>query len=71
MKKKLMRIIYCIDIKDSGSNMEKRWTGLKNLGLLSLGTGNLDLSFNGWHHKVQTSSDGLHYLLRSILVAII
>lgn len=33
--------------------MEKRWTGLKNLGIQGLGTGNIDLSLNGWHHKVK------------------
>ncbi|KMT01405.1 hypothetical protein BVRB_9g214140 [Beta vulgaris subsp. vulgaris] len=50
-----------VGMPDSGSNMEKRWTGLKNLGLLSLGTGNLDLSFNGWHHKIGMEGEKLQY----------
>lgn len=39
--------------KDSGSYMERRYTGIRTVELLGLGTGNLDISFNGWHHTVK------------------
>ncbi|KNA15558.1 hypothetical protein SOVF_097110 [Spinacia oleracea] len=46
---------------DSGSNMEKRWTGVKSLGIQSLGTGDLDLSYNGWHHKIGMEGEKHEY----------
>ncbi|XP_057517920.1 beta-galactosidase 13-like isoform X2 [Amaranthus tricolor] len=50
-----------VGMPDGGSNMEKRWTGLKNLGIQGLGTGNIDLSLNGWHHKIGMEGEKHQY----------
>ncbi|XP_056698962.1 beta-galactosidase 13 isoform X2 [Spinacia oleracea] len=50
-----------VGMPDSGSNMEKRWTGVKSLGIQSLGTGDLDLSYNGWHHKIGMEGEKHEY----------
>ena len=49
--------------------MEKRWTGLKNLGIQGLGTGNIDLSLNGWHHKVKKTKN--HWTSKDIILVLV
>ncbi|XP_056698961.1 beta-galactosidase 13 isoform X2 [Spinacia oleracea] len=46
---------------DSGSYMERRWAGLKFLEIQGLGTGELDLSSNGWHHTIGLEGEKLQY----------
>ncbi|KAK9690766.1 hypothetical protein RND81_09G152900 [Saponaria officinalis] len=41
-----------VGMPDSGSYMERRVSGLRFLELQGLGTGDLDLSYNGWHHTI-------------------
>ncbi|KAL9244855.1 hypothetical protein vseg_018576 [Gypsophila vaccaria] len=41
-----------VGMPDSGSYMERRVLGLRFLEIQGLGTGDLDLSYNGWHHTV-------------------
>ncbi|KAL2937121.1 Beta-galactosidase 14 [Bienertia sinuspersici] len=53
-------VVYNTD-SDSGSYMERRWTGLKFLEIQGLGTGELDLSSNGWHHTIGLNGEKLEY----------
>ncbi|XP_048492479.1 beta-galactosidase 14 [Beta vulgaris subsp. vulgaris] len=50
-----------VGMPDSGSYMERRYTGIRTVELLGLGTGNLDISFNGWHHTVGMEGEKLKY----------
>ncbi|XP_074312942.1 beta-galactosidase 13-like [Silene latifolia] len=50
-----------VGMPDSGSYMEKRMAGLRFLELQGLGSGDLDLSYNGWHHKVGLEGEKLKY----------
>jgi len=55
-------ILGCtVGMPDSGSYMERRFTGIRSVELLGLGTGNLDISFNGWHHTVGLEGERLQY----------
>ncbi|KAL2937117.1 Beta-galactosidase 14 [Bienertia sinuspersici] len=50
-----------VGLPDSGSYMERRFTGLRTVEILGLGTGNLDITFNGWHHRVGLEGEILQY----------
>ncbi|KAL9238396.1 hypothetical protein vseg_012824 [Gypsophila vaccaria] len=50
-----------VGMPDSGSYMERRMSGLRFLELQGLGTGDLDLSYNGWHHTVGLEGEKLEY----------
>jgi len=41
--------------------MEHRFTGMRTVEIQGLGTGNLDLTVNGWHHKVGLEGERLKY----------
>ncbi|GMH16362.1 hypothetical protein Nepgr_018203 [Nepenthes gracilis] len=47
-----------VGMTDSGAYQEHRFTGLKSVVVKGLATGDLDLTFNGFHHKV--GLDGEH-----------
>ncbi|CAO2815605.1 unnamed protein product [Amaranthus hypochondriacus] len=50
-----------VGMPDSGSYMEKRWAGLKTCIVFGLGTGELDLTSNGWHHQIGLQGERLQY----------
>ncbi|KAJ8424862.1 hypothetical protein Cgig2_003149 [Carnegiea gigantea] len=50
-----------VGMPDSGSYMEHRFTGMRTVELQGLGTGNLDLTLNGWHHKIGLEGERLKY----------
>ncbi|KAH9622550.1 hypothetical protein KSS87_020073 [Heliosperma pusillum] len=55
-------ILSCtVGMPDSGSYMEHRYTGLRTVELLGLGTGNLDLTMNGWHHTIGLEGERQKY----------
>ncbi|KAL9244854.1 hypothetical protein vseg_018575 [Gypsophila vaccaria] len=55
-------ILSCtVGMPDSGSYMEHRFTGIRTVELLGLGTGNLDLTLNGWHHTIGLEGERLKY----------
>ncbi|KAI4297762.1 hypothetical protein L6164_037630 [Bauhinia variegata] len=44
-------------LPDSGAYMEHRYAGPKSITILSLNTGTLDLTLNGWGHKVAINGE--------------
>ncbi|XP_057517906.1 beta-galactosidase 13-like [Amaranthus tricolor] len=46
-------ILGCtVGLPESGSYMEKRYTGLRMASIEGLGSGTIDITNNGWHHTV-------------------
>ncbi|KAI4350273.1 hypothetical protein L6164_004744 [Bauhinia variegata] len=48
-----------VGLPDSGAYMEHRYAGPKSITILSLNTGTLDLTLNGWGHKVGLKGEDL------------
>ncbi|GMH17864.1 hypothetical protein Nepgr_019705 [Nepenthes gracilis] len=48
-----------VGMPDSGAYQEHRFAGLRNVVVKGLATGDLDLSFNGFHHKVGLNGEHL------------
>ncbi|KAK9677553.1 hypothetical protein RND81_11G151400 [Saponaria officinalis] len=53
-----------VGMPDSGSYMERRVLGLRFLEIQGLGTGDLDLSYNGWHHTIGLKGEKLKYFTK-------
>ncbi|GAB2291951.1 hypothetical protein Dimus_026201 [Dionaea muscipula] len=50
-----------VGMPDSGAYQEHRYTGLRNVLVKGLATGDLDLSMNGFHHKIGLEGETLQY----------
>ncbi|GAB2267879.1 hypothetical protein Dimus_002855 [Dionaea muscipula] len=50
-----------VGLPDSGAYQEHRYTGLRSVIVKGLATGDLDLSFNGFHHKIGLDGENLQY----------
>ncbi|GAB2218059.1 hypothetical protein Droror1_Dr00001276 [Drosera rotundifolia] len=50
-----------VGMPDSGAYQEHRFTGLRNVLVKGLATGDLDLSFNGFHHKIGLEGEEREY----------
>lgn len=44
--------VFSLSMKDSGAYMEHRYAGPRTVTILGLNTGTIDVSQNGWGHRV-------------------
>ncbi|KAI4367230.1 hypothetical protein MLD38_022993 [Melastoma candidum] len=56
----LSLLAMTVGLPDSGAYMEHRFAGPRQVTILGLNTGTLDLTSNGWGHKVGLEGEKLH-----------